>query len=156
MDNLSCIVLKGEEGMQVSKIAVFNQFSANKNQKSPAFGDRITVLTHKSPNIEGTMNALLEQTGITHGLEIEIGDVKSALVCKDGPANKLAEYFVSLSNEVRLALGIDYEGKALEPILAARRKFHPSSSSNDSKLPPTVKQRFLLDELIPKWPNVHQ
>jgi hypothetical protein len=141
--------------MQVSKIAVSNQFSTNKNQKSPAFGDKITVLTHKCPDIQGTMSKLREQTGIPNGLGIVIGDVTSALVTDDrNAAKKLAEYFVSLTSDLKHRLGLGYEGDALAPMMTARN-IHLSNATRSSQPPIPAQQHFPIAEFIPKWPNAH-
>lgn len=122
--------------MQISKIAVSNQFSANQNQKSPAFGDRLIFLdlVGKRPRAvaESFVGSLQhEHPGIQLSMgEGKVGDTASAYIeCSGHFADKLRSLYDAFTAETRKIFGISYEGnaKTSEQVIADNK---PTGSVN--------------------------
>lgn len=142
--------------MQVSKIAVSNQFSANKNQKSPAFGDRIILANSKCPNLEGTIQALrvhLQEFGVPwEAMTVsKVGTDKTAVGCSDSFTKKLAAMFIEYSKDIKKSLGMRYNGRGLKDEMQARKAFHSSSVGSYFEAPIPEKQHLVIADLIPAW-----
>ena len=141
--------------MQVTRIAVSNQYSANKNQKSPAFGDRIILSRSKCPNLEGSIQVLrehLEKFDVPWN-EMTVDKVGNDLAvgCSSSYTKKLAAMFIEYSRDIKKSLGMRYNGRGLKDEMQARKAFHASTTSVYKELPMPEKQKPPIAKMIPDW-----